>query len=101
MQGLRLYKIEIVKVIFQNDIQCSFFIIYMLYDLFSELGCTPLSPPAGVIMNPPSASEWLPGTAVTFTCPNGRLTGSATAVCQGDGSWSAQVPSCQGMVYTA
>ncbi|KAI8500841.1 hypothetical protein Bbelb_216590, partial [Branchiostoma belcheri] len=60
--------------------------------------CTPvkcplLSPPTNGSLSPGGAETYL--DVVTFSCDHGYdLDGSTSATCQGDGTWSANVPTC-------
>ncbi|XP_035665048.1 sushi, von Willebrand factor type A, EGF and pentraxin domain-containing protein 1-like, partial [Branchiostoma floridae] len=55
--------------------------------------CPALTPPTNGAVSPPGATSF-PNIA-RFTCNTGYvLTGTATASCQADGSWSNAVPTC-------
>ncbi|XP_078667358.1 uncharacterized protein LOC144909170 [Branchiostoma floridae x Branchiostoma belcheri] len=55
--------------------------------------CPLLSPPTNGSLSPVGSNTYL--DVVTFSCDHGyELDGSTSATCQGDGTWSANVPTC-------
>ena len=63
----------------------------------AEIQCSEPVIPANGFLSTQSQAKYTLGSRIVFACNAGyTLQGSATATCQGDGQWSAAVPTCVG-----
>ncbi|XP_071499218.1 beta-2-glycoprotein 1-like [Diadema antillarum] len=63
-----------------------------------DFSCVPPDVGDGGVITTPYKTSYDPGDAVQFSCPQGGVTGSSSATCHTDGSWSYEgtgLPSCQ------
>ena len=71
--------------------------LYQNNIIFSEIKCHYLTSPYNGKIVGGSRDTYSVHTAIEFSCNDGySLSGLASITCQEDGSWSGNIPSCEG-----
>uniref|UniRef100_H2Z7B0 Sushi domain-containing protein n=1 Tax=Ciona savignyi TaxID=51511 RepID=H2Z7B0_CIOSA len=61
--------------------------------------CRPVTAPVNGAMSPSNQGTWFAGQSVRYSCNRGYVvTGSSVIVCQTDGTWSSDEPTCTAIV---